>query len=91
MPFINALRLLMPWMAPGEDAQLSSLIERFSYLVAEGERIPGPGPRLEAWDKKVRATLETDAAEFLAEWDAAGADARVELLREINRELRRRL
>jgi hypothetical protein len=90
MAFQNALRLLMPWMTPGEDAQISSLIERLSYLVAEGERISGRNQGLDVWGQKVRVSLETAAPEFLAEWDAAETDARLEFARAIMRELRGR-
>jgi hypothetical protein len=94
MPFQHALRLIMPWRTSGDDAQISSLIERLSYLVAEGERLSGlnqANQGLEAWIQKVRRMLTTGAPEFLPAWDGAEADTRLETLREINRELRRRL
>ena len=89
MAFRNALRFIVPWLAPGEDTQVSSLIERLSYLSAEGERLSDLG--LEAWTQKVRANLERDAPEFLPNWDTADGKERPELLREVIRELRYRL
>jgi len=91
MVFLNALRFMVPWLPPAEDTQVSALIERLSYLSAEGERLSELGLGLEVWAQKVRANLEGDAPEFLPKWDTAEGKCHPELLREVIRELRGRL